>query len=145
MDDIKNDIIICEYYRLIRNCIVHKGELSSEMKNKRALIKSSYNPRLNAPNDLNTLIFDDQVLFSRAAYNVAKFIFNNSQYDIRQIIDAHGETLLKLISPFKEPGANSRAVKKVKHYIDILYPEIENVNWEQEIAKLLNKQNETLA
>ena len=54
-------------------------------------------------------------------------------------------TILKLISPFKEPGANSRTVKKVKHYIDILYPEIENVNWEQEIAKLLNKQNETLA
>ena len=79
-NDIKNDIGICEYYRLVRNCIVHSGESSSTLKSKRALIKTTDNPRLNAPNGLDSLTFDDQVLFSRAAYNVAKYIFNNSQY-----------------------------------------------------------------
>ena len=28
-NDIKNDIGICEYYRLVRNCIVHRGKSSS--------------------------------------------------------------------------------------------------------------------
>ena len=49
-NDIKNDIGICEYYRLVRNCIVHSGESSSTLKSKRALIKTTDNPRLNAPN-----------------------------------------------------------------------------------------------
>ena len=37
-NDIKNDIGICEYYRLVRNCIVHSGKSSSTLNSKRALI-----------------------------------------------------------------------------------------------------------
>lgn len=135
-NDINNDIVICEYYRLIRNCIVHNGEPSAELKNKFALIKTADNPRLNAPNRLDALTFDDQVLFSRAAYNVAKHIFNNSQYDINTIIETYKESLLDLIKPFQEPGSNSRAAKKLKHFIGLSYPEFTNVNWEHEVAKL---------
>lgn len=135
-NDIKNDIVICEYYRLIRNCIVHNGEPSAELKNKFVLIKTADNPRLNAPNRLDALTFDDQVLFSRAAYNVAKHIFNNSQYDINTIIETYKESLLDLIKPFQEPGSNSRAAKKLKHFICLSYPEFTNVNWEHEVAKL---------
>lgn len=138
-NDIKNDIVICEYYRLIRNCIVHNGESSATLKNKCALIKTTYNPRLNAPNGLDSLTFDDQVLFSRAAYNVAKYIFNNSQYDINTIIEANSESLTDLIKPFQEPGSHSRAAKKVKYFIGLLYPELTNVNWEQEVATLLSE------
>lgn len=137
--EIKNDIIICEYYRLIRNCIVHNGESSAALKNKRTLIKTIYNPRLKAPNDLDSLSFDDQVLFSRAAYNVAKFIFNSSLYDINIIFEAHRETLIDLVKPFKETNSRSRAVKKVKHFIGLLYPEFACVNWEQEVAKLFSE------
>lgn len=137
-NDIKNDIIICEYYRSIRNCIVHNGESSATLKNKCALIKTADNPRLNAPNGLNSLTFDDQVLFSRAACNVAKFIFSNSQYDINTIIEAYRENLIDLIKPFQEPSSHLRAAKKVKYFIGLLYPELMNVDWEQEVAKLLN-------
>lgn len=136
---IKNDIAICEYYRLIRNCIVHNGESSATLKNKRALIKTTYNSRLNAPNGLDSLTFDDQVLFSRAAYNVAKYIFNNSQYDINTIIKANRESLIDLIKPFQEPGSHSRATKKFKYLIGLSYPELTNVNWEQEVATLLSE------
>ena len=54
-NDIKNDIGICEYYRLVRNCIVHSGKSSSTLKSKRALIKTTDNPRLNVPNGLYSL------------------------------------------------------------------------------------------
>lgn len=135
-NDIRNDVVICEYYRLIRNCIVHNGESSTALKNKFALIKTTDNPSLNAPHSLDSLTFDDQVLFSRAAYNVAKFIFNNSQYDINAIIGAHRESLIDLIKPFREPSSHLRATKKVKFFIGLLYPELMNVNWEQEVTKL---------
>lgn len=136
-NNIKNDIIICEYYRLIRNGIVHNGESSAALKNKCALINTADNPRLNAPNGLDSLTFDDQALFSRAAYNVAKFIFSNSQYDINTIIEAQRESLINLIKPFQEPSSHSRAAKKMKYFIGLLYPELTNVDWEQEAAKLL--------
>lgn len=137
-NNIKNDVFVCEYYRLIRNHIVHNGESSATIKNKRALIKTEDNSRLNAPNDLDSLTFDDQVLFSRATYNVARYIFNNSQYDINAIIEANRESLIDLIKPFQDPGAHSRATKKVKYFIGLLYPELTNVNWEHEVTKLLS-------
>ena len=136
-NDIKNDIVICEYYRLIRNSIVHNGVSSATLKNRCALIKTIDTPRLIAPNGLDSLTFDDQVLFSRAAYNVAKYIFNKSQYDINTIVEAHKENLIEVIKHFKEPASRSRAAKKMKHFIGLLYPELTNVNWEQEVDKLL--------
>lgn len=137
-NDIKNDVYVCEYYRLIRNHIVHNGESSSPLKSKRALIKTTDNPRLNAPNGLDSLTFDDQVLFSRAAYNVAKYIFNNSQYDINAIIKANRERLIDLIKPFQEPGSHSRATKKVKYFIGLSYPALRDVDWECVVSTLLN-------
>ena len=137
-NEIKNDIIICEYYRLVRNCVVHNGTISAEMKNKRSLISTSTNSRLHAPNDVNSLTFDDQVLFSRAANNVANFIFKNSQYNICAIVEAHKENLLNLVKPYQELTARSIAVKKMKRYISLLYPEFTDVDWEQEIANLLS-------
>lgn len=134
--DIKNDIAICEYYRLIRNCIIHDGDFTAKAKNLRASIKTEENPSLNAPNKLDFITFDDQVLFSRAAYNVAKYIFNNSQYDINVILEAHKESLMDLIKPFQDPGSHLRAANKVKHYVNLLYPEITYVDWAQEVIKL---------
>ena len=136
--DIKNDIVICEYYRLIRNCIVHNGDSSAALKNKFALIKVTDNPRLNAPNGLNSLTFDDQVLFSRAAYNVAKYIFNNSHYNINTIIEANRENLIDLIKPFQELKAHSKATKKLKYLIGLSYPELKDVNWERVVSMLLD-------
>lgn len=137
-NDIKNDVAICDYYRLVRNSIAHNGESSSTLKSKRALIRTTDNPRLNAPNGLDSIMFDDQVLFSRAAYNVAKYIFNNSQYDINAIIKANRESLIDLIKPFQEPGAHSRATKKVKYFIGLSYPALRDVDWEYVVSTLLN-------
>ena len=138
-EEVKNNIRICEYYRLIRNVVVHNGEFSSEAKSIRSSIRCDDSSRLKAPNDINSLTFDDQVLFSRAAYNVAKYIFNNSQYDINAIIKANRDSLIDLIKPFQEPGSQSRATKKFKYLIGLSYPELTNVNWEQEVATLLSE------
>ena len=135
--EIMNDVYICEYYRLIRNSIVHNGDLSSEVKHKRAQIKIKEDSRLNAINDLFSLTFDDQVLFSRAAYNVADYIFNNSSCSINSIIEAYKEDLLKLIKPLQEQTSRPKAAKKIKRYISLLYPEFTDVDWNLEVNKLL--------
>ena len=54
------------------------------------------------------------------------------------IIEANRESLIDLIKPYQDPGAHSRATKKVKYFIGLLYPELTNVNWEHEVAKLLS-------
>ena len=136
---IKNDISICKYYRLIRNHIVHNNrEPSAALKTKFSSIKATDNPRLNAPNGLDSLTFDDQVLFSRATYNVAKYIFNNSHYDINAIIQANRESWIKLIKPFQKPGSHSRAIKKLEYLIGLSYPKLRDVNWEQTVFTLFN-------
>ena len=137
-EEIKNNIRICEYYRLIRNVVVHNGELSSEAKSIRSSIRCDDNSRLKAPNDINSLTFDDQVLFSRAAFNVAKYIFNNCYYDINAIIQYHKCDLLHLIKPLQEPVSRHNAAKKLKRFISLLYPELSYVNWEEEVNNLLN-------
>lgn len=136
--EIENDVAICEYYRLLRNSIIHYGETTSSIKTKRSSIKTDTNQRLQAPNDLNSLTFDDQVLFSRAAYNVAKFIFINSQYDLGSILKSYKEDMAKLVKPFAEPSSHNRAAKKVKHFIYGLYPEFLQDNWEDAIFALLD-------
>lgn len=137
-EEIKNNIRICEYYRLIRNVVVHNGELSSEAKSIRSSIRCDDNSRLKAPNDISSLTFDDQVLFSRAAFNVAKYIFNNCYYDINAIIEHYKCDLLNLIKPLQEPTSRHKAPKKLKRFISLLYPELSYVNWEEEVNNLLN-------
>ena len=137
-EEIKNNIRICEYYRLIRNVVVHNGELSSEDKSIRSSIRCDDNSRLKAPNDISSLTFDDQVLFSRAAFNVAKYIFNNCYYDINAIIEHYKCDLLNLIKPLQEPTSRHKAAKKLKRFISLLYPELSYVNWEEEVNNLLN-------
>ena len=134
--DIKNDVAICDYYRAIRNCIVHNGEYLTEQKNKYGLIKNTSDLRLKAPNGLDSLTFDDQVLFSRAACNVATNIFKKSKYDTNTIIENYRTNLIELIKPFQEKESHQKAVKKAKHFIGLIYPELTDVNWEYEVAKL---------
>ena len=61
----------------------------------------------------------------------------SSQYTVASLWDLHKENLIEVIKHFKEPASRSRAAKKMKHFIGLLYPELANVNWEQEVDKLL--------
>ena len=133
---IKIDIDVCEYYRLIRNYIIHNGKVSASIKSKYDIIKIVDNSKLDAPNRWDSLKFDDQVLFSRTAYRVAKYIFENSKYDINTIIEGYKKSLISLAKPFQEPDSHSKA--KIKYFISLLYPELTNVDWEDEVDKLFS-------
>lgn len=96
---------ICNYYRLTRNHSVHGGSLSSEYRMARAqvanldrsLLKSGMSDNLRAPNGIEALNFDDQVLFSRAARALAERIFKDSTYDWNEILEQN-RSLLKEVT-----------------------------------------------
>ena len=69
-DDIREYYHICNYYRLTRNHSVHSGDQSAEYKNARALVgnlnrallKSGMCDRLDAPNSIECLTFDESII-----------------------------------------------------------------------------------
>lgn len=94
----KSLLNICEYYRLVRNNIVHVSEKSTS---ELAIAYSRINDlnkmdctktygHLTAPNKFDAINFDDQVLFARAALKLAKIIFQKSDYNWREVLEANG-------------------------------------------------------
>ncbi len=136
--EIENDIAICEYYHLIRNRIVHTGKIDASLKHRKSRIKKNADNRLSAPNDLDAIDFDDQVLFSRAVYNVAKYIFNHSSYDMDVIIRSYKNELEKIILPNKQTTNKERLSNKVQRFFSIIYPKFNDVNWIDMTDKIMD-------
>lgn len=89
---INDMILLCEYYRGIRNTTVHdlhmrRCDVTYSMLNP---VKDSLKcrfPKLEAPKDIDTLGFDDFILFTRCAKEIGEVIFNNFSYDIEKIVE----------------------------------------------------------
>lgn len=93
----KNDFIelymLCNYYRGVRNISVH----SLDMK-KQGITVADLNPyyekiidklsKLDAPNDIDKLNFDDFIMYTRAAKELARIMFDNLEYDLNKIVDS---------------------------------------------------------
>lgn len=86
--------LICDYYRLIRNLCAHADnpqkvqaayQLLVERKNE---IAATY-PNLQAPHDFEHIDFDDFILYSRAAKNLAELYVESIRYDIEKFIDKY--------------------------------------------------------
>lgn len=127
-DDIREYYHICNYYRLTRNNGVHISDQSAEYKNARALVenldkallKSGMGDRLDAPNSIESLTFDDQVLFSRAARALAERIFKDSTYDWNEILEKNRSLLKEMTHTVCDniPKRN----KKIINYLAQTYP-----------------------
>ena len=63
-DEVKDLYNICNYYRLLRNKFVHPGKQSQDLKNAYSLLRNFEKGKLKALADIDTICFDDQVLFS---------------------------------------------------------------------------------
>ena len=128
---INNSYLFCDYYRLVRNRIVHNGASDSELKQRFSSIVKLQDTRLNAPNRINVLTFDDQVLLSRSAFNLVDYLYYSAIYDISTIIKAHSNELYKLIKVFQGDNDNIKAQKKMKKMLEAYYPPMNSVNWDE--------------
>lgn len=82
--------LICDYYRLVRNYVVHiedKRKIDnaySVVKERSADIFDKF-PKLIAPNDIGEIGFDDFVLYSRSLKKLAQKLLDELQYDLDKV------------------------------------------------------------
>lgn len=83
--------LICDYYRLIRNLCAHTDNTNKVQSAHQYLlerkeeIEAAY-PQLQSPNDFQQINFDDFVLYSRAAKDLAEEYVSNIKYDTEKFI-----------------------------------------------------------
>lgn len=127
-DDVREYYYICNYYRLARNHSVHRGEQSAEYKSAwdlvekidKSLLKSGMCDRLEAPNPIEKLTFDDQVLFSRVARLLAERIYKDSRYNWNKILTVNHEMLVGVAGTVRD-DTRKRDIKII-NFLAQTYP-----------------------
>ena len=125
--DVKLLYYVCNYYRLVRNEIVHSGNGSNELRQAKSqlnnideeLVKSGVCGRLKAPNDLKDLSFGDQVLFSRAARTLCERIYKDSKYDWDSVLAHHRNAIFSFIRA-NDPEGKKQA--RITNFLSQIYP-----------------------
>ena len=135
--------LLCEYYRLIRNAQAHdsdeKAKLEKtyiELKNQIERVPSAVNHKLDAPNSLEKLGFDDFILFSRAVKELARNLFYEMDYDEYKVAESYSIKKLKKVKTNKERVCQIirsdlrmqyyLSEKKEKQIVDIIVTELYN-------------------
>lgn len=129
-EDIECSYMICNYFRLIRNSLLHGNSRKLSPAEKMSLEKANeffsknsyfkgFRKALSAPNPVDQLVFDDQVLFSKAANNLAKRIYFDSTYDLRAHIQQTKDSLNHKLAGFTD---RVRIEKYLYYYLDQVYP-----------------------
>lgn len=111
---------ICDYYRLLRNVIIHKGKITTDYKAAYSKVKNMDTGRLNALNGLEKICFDDQVLFSRAAHDLLERIFKDSKYDWDLILKSEEERIKEFTKSYDNNP--DRINKHINNYLRRYYP-----------------------
>lgn len=87
------DIAILDYYRLVRNRFLHDVDaeepkkLATRREAIRADIPDSQYQRLNAPNEIESMQFDDFILFTRALKNFSRKICAHAQLTTEEMLN----------------------------------------------------------
>lgn len=85
------NFLICDYYRLIRNLCAHTDNAKKVQSAYQILLERKEEIeviylQLQAPNDFQNISFDDFVLYSRAAKNLAEEYVFNIKYDTEKFV-----------------------------------------------------------
>lgn len=117
--DIKPIYKLCEYYRLVRNKVMHKhinDDLSKKFKMvsqiKYDTLTNIYG-ELNAPNPFTRISFDDFILFSKSCLQLAQYIHNTINLDYLKLLQSADEDERKQIKQWKNltPERKNDAIK----------------------------------
>lgn len=109
---------ICNYYRYVRNESIHSDDnLSVQYKDAYSAISPTHEERLSAPNLIENLQFDDQVLYARTARELIKAIYSETQYSWKEIIEEHKAKITFLIKPYAD-----RRKQRIENYLKSFYP-----------------------
>ena len=147
-EDTKILYYICDYYRHARNCIIHT--YSQEHSSKLASAKSRFNSlqhheifqktvgQLQALNIPQEMIFDDQVLYSKAACKLAQKIFYESKYNIISQAKEEQDIIKAMICAYGNNPERQKAM--IKMYFSKQYP-IDKQDYETDFGIILEEIN----
>jgi hypothetical protein len=127
-DQIKELQLVCEYYRCVRNHSVHTLGGDNELRQSygslrninKMLLKSGITERLNAPNYITDINFDDQVLYSRAAQKLCKIIYCESIYNWDKILDKNHERIVAMTKAVSD--SYEKKQRRIISFISKQYP-----------------------
>ena len=125
--DVKQLYFICNYYRLVRNEIVHCGTGRVELRQAKTelnnltddLAISNIRGHLNAPNNFTNLNFDDQVLFSRAARTICDRIYKDSKYDWDVVLGNYRTKINRFIL---SNDSEEKKKARILNFLSQMYP-----------------------
>ncbi len=147
-DDMQVWYEICNYYRLVRNKIVHmknKKQLTHELEVSHERIHRNickypvwkdFCGALSAPNKIANISFDDQVLFSKAALYMAIHIFENTKYNLHKHAEAERSSIYDLICKYKKNPERKYSI--LKTYFSRIYPIKEN-DYDEELRMIASE------
>lgn len=111
---------ICDYYRYVRNEIVHSGEAGIGLRQSYGALSGFRDDKLNAPNMIDCICFDDQVLYARSARTLLEAIYFRSQYDWPLIVEKN-KAKIKTITQ-KCLNESEKTTQKIQYYLRQSYP-----------------------
>lgn len=111
---------ICDYYRYVRNDIIHFGAAKSGLRQSYGALSGFRDETLNAPNMIDSICFDDQVLFARSARTILEAIYFESQYDWPLIIEKNRTELRRITQKCLDKP--EKTTQKVQNYLRQSYP-----------------------
>ncbi len=138
---------ICDFYRHVRNHIMHgtPGEKTVAYKTAKTILENRKDNaemikilgKLDAPHEAELLTFDDQVLFSKAAVELAERIYHDTTYDLITHAEKNINVLVAMTSKYHNNPR--RMYSMLNEYFSHIYPIKEKDYSEQiiEVVKLL--------
>lgn len=111
---------ICNYYRLARNMIIHKGRTSDEYRTAFTRIQKISFEKLDAINDLEHLCFDDQVVFARTARKLLERIYRDGIIDWQTILSYEFEAIDRIKQRYHTDHCKQMA--HIENYLKRFYP-----------------------
>ena len=115
---------ICDYYRHVRNLIIHQKNDASGYRNARGSIIKYQDDRLQAPNDIEHLNFDDQVLYARSARTLLEEIYFKTHYDWESIVSTYQPEIKKITAGRCDDETKRKT--RIQNFLKRIYPVSEN-------------------
>lgn len=111
---------ICDYYRYVRNEIIHSGEATIGLRQSYGVLSDYRDETLKAPNMIDSICFDDQVLFARSARELLEVLYFESQYDWPLIVEKNRAELRRITQKCLEQP--EKTTQKIHNYLRQSYP-----------------------
>lgn len=121
---------VCDYYRLIRNKIVHcendkdKGRINEDLtylkKYSKYFTSTKSGNVLSLPNSINKLTFNDYITYQRCSIDLAIHIYDNLPFSLENIFNSYESDLVRIIKKYHQSKETMN--REAYNFLSRIYP-----------------------